>query len=207
MIQFIETLRLENSRISNRLLHRQRLFETVKFHYGQKAAGIAGVQFDELLSSITDSAGQSSAVQKLRVIYADTILHYELQNYILRTIKSLKIVVCDSIEYSYKYHNRDAINKLLEQKGYCDDILICRNGYITDTSFSNVVFENKEGLFTPETFLLNGTMRQRLLKEGTVKEADISIDKLGNYDNVILINSMLSPDISEPVPVRSGIVY
>lgn len=49
-------------------------------------------------------------------------------------------------------------------------MLIVRDGWVTDTSFTNVVFEDAGGgLYTPETCLLEGTRRQSLLDEGRIQ--------------------------------------
>ncbi len=207
MMRFIESIRVENKQISNRTLHRQRFFDTINFHYGHQAARAAQVQFDELLNNILRKNTKRNQVQKLRLIYADRILHFELQDYHPRIIQSLKLVICDHLEYKFKYYNRDVITNLFNQRAGCDDILICCNGYITDSSFSNLVFENQDGLFTPKTFLLNGTRRQSLLDEGIIKEADISIDKLKDYDRLILINAMLPLGSMEAIPLQKAIAY
>ena len=62
-----------------------------------------------------------------------------------------------ALDYAFKYEDRSALMRLTRQKGICDDILITKDGFITDTSYSNVVLENSEGLFVPHTYLLNGT--------------------------------------------------
>ena len=63
-------------------------------------------------------------------------------------------------DYSFKFSNRKAIDDLLKFRNGCDDILIVRNGLITDTSYSNVVFRKDNMYFTPNFPLLNGTKRQ-----------------------------------------------
>ena len=44
----------------------------------------------------------------------------------------------DTIDYTYKSAHREELNALYAQKGMADDILIVRNGYLTDTSISNI---------------------------------------------------------------------
>ncbi len=62
--------------------------------------------------------------------------------------------------------------KIFLCKKTADDIIITKNGNITDSSFSNLVFESSDGaLFTPETYLLEGgTKRKFLLKNGIIRE-------------------------------------
>ena len=94
-------------------------------------------------------------------------------------IRSLKLVDGGALDYAFKYEDRSALMRLTRQKGICDDILITKDGFITDTSYSNVVLENSEGLFVPHTYLLNGTRRQRLLADGIVQERPIHKRKKG----------------------------
>ena len=72
----------------------------------------------------------------------------------------------NKICYSLKLTDRSQINRLLKQKGNYDDILIVKNGFITDTSISNIIFYNGSKWITPAAPLLKGTCRDKLLKEG-----------------------------------------
>ena len=80
-----------------------------------------------------------------------------------------------------------------------------KQGQITDTSFSNVVFRACDGLYTPSAFLLNGTRRQRLLREGIVREREIRVADLTRYQGVFLINAMI--DLSDRVYVPVERIY
>ncbi|MEG1763011.1 MAG: aminotransferase class IV, partial [Bacteroidales bacterium] len=95
------------------------------------------------------------------------------------------------LQYDHKYADRSEINNLKEQRKNCDDILICQHGAVCDSSFSNVVFENKEGFFTPRTALLYGTKRQILLDTKRIQEIRINLDDLPKYERIYLINAML----------------
>ena len=93
--------------------------------------------------------------------------------------------------------------RLTRQKGICDDILITKDGFITDTSYSNVVLENSEGLFVPHTCLLNGTRRQRLLAEGIVKERPIRTSDLNQYNRLYLINALIGLEENISLPLSA----
>ena len=75
-----------------------------------------------------------------------------------------------------------------------DDILIVVDGYITDTSFCNVVLANDEGLFTPDLPLLKGTQRAFLIDEEIIRPRAIHINDLQLYHKVKLINAMIGLD-------------
>ena len=127
---------------------------------------------------------------KCRIVYRDKIDEITFEEYTPKVVKSLKLVEA-SPDYSFKFADRTALNSLLAQKGDCDEILIVRNGCITDTSYSNVVFRRESEFFTPDTYLLNGTKRQLLLKNGVIREKRITVENIGEFEEVILINAML----------------
>ncbi|VEH66378.1 aminotransferase, class IV family protein [Rodentibacter pneumotropicus] len=51
------------------------------------------------------------------------IKYFEYQRKIYRTFQP---IVCDEIDYSLKYANRDLLNSLLTQRGKCDEIMIIK---------------------------------------------------------------------------------
>lgn len=129
----------------------------------------------------------ASGIVKLRLIYDHKNIEMEFEKYRYKNINSLKLIYCDDIEYEFKYQDRRYLNILFDLKEDCDDILIIKNGEITDTSSGNIVFYDGMNWFTPSSFLLNGTTRQRLLQEGKIKEKklmDVSL-KYFNYAKVI----------------------
>jgi 4-amino-4-deoxychorismate lyase len=104
------------------------------------------------------------------------------------------LVYDDEIEYSYKYENRDRLNVLKESRQDCDEIIIVKNGCITDTSFSNLVFYDGKKYLTPAQPLLNGTKRKLLLQQNWISEATIKPEDLNNFHHCGLINAMLHKD-------------
>jgi len=128
---------------------------------------------------------------KCRIVYGKTIEKIEICPYLIHKINSLKIIKDDFIQYPYKYENRDQINKLYLLKGQCDDILIIRNGMVTDTSYCNIVFSDGNNLITPSSPLLKGTKRAELLLGGILTEADIKQTDIHLFKKVYLINAMI----------------
>jgi len=68
-------------------------------------------------------------------------------------------------------------------------------GKVTDSSYANIIFFDGRQWLTPSTYLLNGTCRQRLLKEGKIKEAPIHYTDIHQFEQIGFINAML--DIGE----------
>lgn len=140
---------------------------------------------------------------KCRIVYSLENLEIEYSHYTFREINSLKIIHDNSIDYSFKYAERTAFEKLMAQKENCDDILVVKNGFVTDTSFTNVVFESDKGLFTPSTYLLPGTKRQTILKERVIKEKVIRIEDIEDYRKLYLINAMMGIEDNISIPISS----
>lgn len=124
------------------------------------------------------------------------------QTYVPRKIGSLQIVYDDDVDYSFKKRDRSYLNLLKLQQGDADEILIVKQGIITDTSFTNVAFFDGHQWFTPSAPLLRGTMRASLLDRHAVIERDIRVADLSSYRAVSLINAMLPLRQSE-LPVTA----
>lgn len=139
---------------------------------------------------------------KCRVVYSTHIHKIEYLPYTIPYIKSLAIVEHGDVEYRYKYIDRDLLKKLYMYKGLQDDILIVKNGWITDSYFANTVFVSEGRYYTPDTPLLEGTRRARLIQEGKIKVVPIHISEINKYEYVTLINAMLSLDTVK-VPIYS----
>lgn len=170
-----------------------RLLETIKIvdgkchniDYHSRRAG-----FEIETPIVSDEFSQG--VVKWRIVYEDgQVVQSEMSHYTLPRITSLRIVDGTGVNYSRKYENRDGINDLWQQREGCDDILILRDGMVSDTSFCNVVFESEYGLFTPSTPLLAGTKRQMLLDKGIIVQRNITVNDIKDFKCVHLINAMI----------------
>ena len=190
MIKFIETIKVLNGDTPDIKEHVQRVRATLRHFYSKSKE-----EFDLILSvsEILDREREkiSNGLFKLRVVYSDRFISGTLIPYIPKTIKRLKVVECDAIDYPFKFENRTAIESLLSYKDNCDDILIVKKGVVTDTSYSNIVFERMGNLYTPDSYLLAGTKRAKLIREGLIREEKIRPCDIDKYDKAYLINSML----------------
>lgn len=66
--------------------------------------------------------------------------------YVMRTIRSLQVVEDDAIDYSFKRCDRTSLSALVARKGECDEIIIVKNGLLTDTSYTNLaLFDGHDG--------------------------------------------------------------
>lgn len=183
--RFTEVIKVQNGRFCNIDYHKRRMNRTTLAFCGK-----------EIVLPLSDEDIPLEfrvGIVKCRIVYSLNIESIEYSHYRFRQLKCLKLVMDDNIDYSYKYADRSPLDALMQQKEDCDDILIVRNGYITDTSFSNVVFEDyKGGLYTPSTCLLAGTKRASLLDEGIVKEREIKVSDIENYSKIRIVNAMIN---------------
>ena len=180
---FLETINIQNGTVQNLQGHIKRMRETAA-HFNFSVPDISN------LERFVPKSMEKCLKVKCRIVYRDKIDEVTFEEYTPKVVKSLKLVEA-SPDYSFKFADRTALNSLLSQKGDCDEILIVRNGCITDTSYSNVVFRCENDFFTPDTYLLNGTKRQLLLKNGVIREKRITVENMGEFEEVILINAML----------------
>jgi len=130
-------------------------------------------------------------IYRCRVIYSETIEAVEYIPHQDRDFQSLKIVEDDNIDYEFKYHNRNDINRLVTLKGSADDILIIKKGLVTDTSIANVAFWHQDKWLTPLTPLLKGTTRARLLTEKQIFEANIRAEDLKHFSKMAIMNALI----------------
>src|SRR5690554_2548419 len=185
---FLETICIVNGKVQNVKAHIARMEQTAATH------GFIAPTLPDLEKMLSPALTEGRV--KCRIIYHHTLEEVSFVPYQPKMITSLRLVEA-SPDYAFKYADRTALMNLLRDKGDCDEILITRNGLITDTSYSNVVLRKGDRFYTPRTFILNGTKRQQLLLSGSISERDIMIDALGDYDCIYLINAML--DIADGV--------
>jgi 4-amino-4-deoxychorismate lyase len=134
-----------------------------------------------------------SGVFKCRVEYSHDIYRIEFCPYKIRKIETLQLVTDNEINYQFKYRDRTRLEELIKQTD-ADDILIVKNGFITDTSFSNIIFFDVNKWITPSSPLLQGTKRKELLKKGMIWEKDIHQKDINNFTKAKLINAMLDKE-------------
>lgn len=193
---FIESLKIVNGRFIRPEWHWQRMHQTRQAIFGDCRDSFSP-------PTIRLSKAQQPGVQKCRITYDRIIRKIEIEPYRPRTIHRLKLVDGTQLDYRFKYADRSGIQELLQQKGDCDDILICQNGRITDTSYSNVAFYDGHRYLTPSTCLLNGTKRQYLLREGIIGETEIRIQDIPRFQHLRLINALLDLEDEIQVEIQS----
>ena len=189
-----EVIKVQNRKLRNIEYHNDRLNHSLYKVFGIKKP----IYLEQIINIPKELNNQ---IYKCRVIYSGKIEMIEFEPYSPKIIKSLKIVVCNDIDYNHKYFDRSRINELYEQRGDCDDILIIKNGFVTDTSYANIIFWNGKSWITPTYPLLPGTKRKKLMEEKEIIEKEIKVGDLQSFEKARIINAMIeleeSPDIKK----------
>lgn len=184
MYQFVETICIKNGEARGLRYHVDRMNKTIR----QFFPGMSAVTEKDFFCDIPQNEG----LQKARIVYGENgITEHTFAPYHMRDIQTIAIVEDNDIEYSWKSTDRSMLVSLREEAPMHDEVIIVKNGNITDTSYTNLCFYDGSEWVTPDTPLLPGTMRQRLLDQGLIKEERIRVADLCKYQKVCLINAMM----------------
>lgn len=195
MYPLVESLKLKDGIIQNLYYHQNRINRSMDelFPTAEKI---------DLTKAIFIQEKCKVGIFKVRVLYGQTIDKIEIEPYVFRSIQSLKVVYHESIDYHLKYTDRQILQQLFAQRENCDDIIIVKNGLVTDSFAANLLFLDGKKWFTPATPLLKGTKRQFLLDKGIISEKEIREEDIRSYQKVGLINAMIDIEEMPIVPVE-----
>ncbi len=193
MFRFFETIKIIDGLMQNIDYHQNRMDDTLIFYGEQNNFFISETQIPE---------EYKRGLVKFRLDYDSQNYKTEFSFYKKRNIRSLKIISYDDIEYPFKFNDRKMFLHLLSKKQDCDDILIVKDGKITEASFCNVILFDGDKWFTPDSPLLNGTCRQRMLKAGKIEEKTILRSDLSSFQSLVLINSMIGENFEDPILIN-----
>lgn len=185
MFPLFETLCIENGKIQNIDLHQARYERSLREYYGKSV-----VKIFNLFSLIQLPEPSQNQLVRCRIDYNDKTTQIQYFEYHRKIYRTFQPVICDDIEYSLKYADRSLINTLFAQRGTCDEIIIIKNGKVTDCSIGNLIFRQGKKWYTPDTPLLLGTQREKLLQKGKIQETTIFQEDIINFDEIKIINAM-----------------
>lgn len=194
MCQLLESISLREGAIERLHYHQQRMDKACANLFNKRAPYIGNI--------LQEIPLPSTGHHKIRVLYSENQIATEIVSWKMPVINSLRVVFSDQISYGYKYSDRSVIDSLFEQRGHCDDILIIKNGQVSDTSYCNIILFDGRKWVTPLQPLLKGTVRQYLLDQSLLTEDDISFTDLYRYKKVKLINAMMGFDGPE-IPLEN----
>ena len=180
MSLFFETIKVENGEIKNTPFHNARLNRTIRQNFSL-------CPHYDICDYITPS--QEQGIFRCKLIYDTEVHEVTLTPYRKRSYRNFRCIDAD-IDYPYKSTDRSAIDQLFAQRGECDDIIIVRDGLLTDTSIANVALFDGLHWYTPKTPLLEGTFRASLLAENHIKTKDLDRRSLQKCTKFAIMNAM-----------------
>ncbi len=192
--KLIESIRLENGTYANLEYHQSRMERSCS----ELGIAYTSLPLQEFLNHINSP---KKGLWKCRVGYSTCIEKIEFKAYKIKAVNSLKVVHDNSIDYSHKYEERSRLTSLYNQRSDCDDIIIVKNGLVTDSYYGNLLFLKTGVWYTPSSYLLPGTMRQRLIDLGQVVERDIRLEDIAGYEKVKIVNAMLDFELGPALEI------
>lgn len=138
---------------------------------------------------------------KCRIVYGEDYVDTQFFEYQQKQINCLVPKEGGLIQYDYKYENRDFLNVLKGDLVQNAEILILKDGLLTDTSFTNIALQRHGKWFTPRVPLLSGVQRAALLDQKIIFEKDINVKDLCTFDKIKLFNAMVSWQEAWELPI------
>jgi 4-amino-4-deoxychorismate lyase len=190
MSRLIESIRLNDGKFYNLFHHEQRMSRSLNMLFGMN-------QPVDLEKFLHGTQFPQRGLYKCRIVYDQVSRETTFSPYEARKVRRIKIVEDDHISYEFKFLDRVSIDRLFELRGDCDDVLIIRQGVVTDCSYSNIVFRKGKEWYTPDSALLKGTMRQHLIDGNKIQAREIHQKDIRSFDTFKIINAMLEFDSPE----------
>ena len=188
----IETIKIQNREIFNIEYHNKRL--------NLSCLNLFGVSSTIDLNSYINPPNDN-ILYRCRVLYKREIIKIEYIPYSPKNQQNF-IVVESDIEYNYKYSNRDKLNLLKDRYSDYDDIIISQNGLLKDTTIANIAFLDNGVWITPKTPLLYGTIRSKMIDEGSLIPQDIYSKDVNNFSGFAIMNAMIGFKVIKNPSIR-----
>jgi 4-amino-4-deoxychorismate lyase len=177
----LETIRIEEGKPRHLFWHEERMNRSRRELFGAEEP----LRLERYLTGIP-----SSGLWRCRVLYRQGIEKVETLPYKGKVFRHFALVEFTG-EYAYKYADRRNFERLLAEHPDVDDLILCRNGMLTDTTIANLALKIDGRWLTPAAPLLRGTTRARLLSEGRLEEAPLPCAMLERAEELALMNAML----------------
>jgi 4-amino-4-deoxychorismate lyase len=184
MSQFFESICVRDGIAENLHFHQARVNSTlIAFDASQHCIDLTKIVQQLVLPTI--------GLFKLRMSYDLNGNHQtKLTPYVYKQINQFALVNIKGHRYDYKYENRDWINEALSQSG-TDEIMMHDDGWIKDCSYTNIVFYDGAHWVTPESPLLPGTQRAKLIQEGVIIPKALHVKDIPSFVKFKCINAMM----------------
>ncbi len=196
MFPLLETIKCKDGVLHHLEWHNERFNRARKSYFGVDSSM-------NLATEIKIPQWATQGLFRCRITYSEQIEKIEFLPHHYRKTERLKLVEDNSVDYKFKYADRTHLQKLFEKRNGCDDIIIVKHGSVTDSFTANLVFFDGKNWWTPNTPLLKGTQRARLLHDKIIRSCSITPNDLPKYQTVSLINVMQELDTLPPIPIKN----
>lgn len=190
-ILLFETIKIEKSRVINLRFHKWRI-EFSLTDFGSEIKFDLDKMIEAELAKFMSLNTLNLGILKAKLIYnaLGEFEFCEISPYTLRNFHSFKLINID-FSYGKKLIDRSSIDRVFAKRQNCDEILMIKDGLLTDTSIANIAIFDGSKWLTPKYPLLKGTTRQRLLECGLLEEASISVDMLKFERKFAVMNAVM----------------
>ena len=180
-MQLLETIQILDGQLQSIEYHNVRFNKSRKELFGVDELS----QLEHLVKIPSEC---SEGIFRCRVVYEKEIQEVTFTPYVCKEVKTLKLVDIGDWDYSHKYADRSFMTNLLNKNKDFDEVIMVKNGFITDCTIANLAFWDNKNWLTPSTPLLEGTKRSQLLDRKEIIEREIRVEDISQYEGVCLIN-------------------
>jgi len=177
----LETIRIEKGRPCHLEWHNRRFNRARRELFGSEEE----LDLGEFLTRVP-----VQGTCRCRILYRAEVEKVEFLSYMFRLPRSFVLTEFTG-KYDHKYADRSLFERLKIRCPEAEELILCRNGLITDTTIANIALRKGSLWYTPKKPLLAGTTRARLLSEGSLIEADLPHTALREFDELALMNAMI----------------
>lgn len=188
MVQFLETLRIENGTPFHLDWHQKRVDATMAHYHGDVSLAERTLHLAEVLSSCELP---KDGIWRCRIIYDLNSASVEFIPDGQAGFRSLRLIeVPMDFDYKYKYADRSFLQDLCEMRNGADDVLMLRNGWIADTTKANIAFRAGDRWYTPSVPFLAGTTWKRLVSAGVLIPRPMHKNDIPRYEAFKTFNAL-----------------
>lgn len=184
MCLFVESIKLKDGVFYRLKLHQERVNRAFAAYYPAEDPV-------NIIENLNQTVFPQEGIYKCRMVYNVDVQLLEFTPYVRREIRSLKLVETELESRIYKLEDRSGYHAAFAHRGDCDDVLLIKNGLLTDTSYCNIALYDGENWYTPRTPLLYGVNRSDLLSQNLLVEKDIKPADLVNFQRIRLFNALI----------------
>lgn len=184
MSLFFETICIVQTKALRLPYHQKRVHSSL-----QHIKATLNIDLHKVLSQFDLTAYQKRT--RCRIDYGPTgVTQVQFLPYVPRKVEKLRLVHTH-MDYAQKRCDRSELDALFAQRGDADDVLLVKEGLLTDSTIANIALQIGQSWYTPEKPLLAGTHRAALIEAGLLIPAPLRVADLQATKTIRLFNAML----------------